>query len=99
MYEEKTAVKLEVFLQACEHFRHDISAQWTQAGLIAVIQAALLSLFASSIGPQDVQQSRGLVDARTQAIAITVVGFVFSLTLAADGDRSRKVYSTLESHS
>src|SRR4051794_38618787 len=38
-------LKLEILRIASEHFRHDISAQWTQAGLFAIIQAALLSLF------------------------------------------------------
>ena len=40
---EQTA-DLEMFKLACEHFRQDIAAHWSQAAIFAVIQGAFISL-------------------------------------------------------
>lgn len=69
---------LELFRLACEHFRQDIAAHWSQAGIFAVIQAAFISFFAATVGPQD-QDSTRLVSSEAQAVGLAAAGFVFAL--------------------
>jgi hypothetical protein len=73
-----TAVDLELLKMASEHFRQDIASHWAQASFFAVIQAAFISVFTTSIGPHDVGGS-GLLSVRATATMIASAGFVFAL--------------------
>jgi hypothetical protein len=78
----QAAADLEVFRIATEHFRHDIEAHWTQASFFALIQAALISVFASIVGPRE-QGTVSVLSAESEAAVIAIGGLAFAILWSA----------------
>jgi hypothetical protein len=70
---------LELFRITSEHFRHDLVALWNHSSYFMIVQAALVSVFVTVIGPREPDSVSGLVSARQEGLLLATIGLIFAL--------------------
>ena len=86
---EPLLARVEIFRIVSEHFRQDISSFWNHATFYVVLQGALATVFATTVGPGD-GEAHGLLAPAILALVLALLGMLFSVAwwLAGQGRRT-----------
>ncbi len=88
---EPSLARVEIFRIVSEHFRQDISSFWNHATFYVVLQGALATVFATTVGPRDGDGASGLLAPSVLALVLALLGMLFSVAWWLAGQGRRKL--------